>query len=246
MTEIIAHRGSSFLAPENTLAAVKLAWLERADAVEVDVWLTADGQIVALHDEDLRRTAGIDRSIHKIRLADLESIDVGRWKEKRFAGERVPTLRALLGTLPQGKRFFVEIKCGDEIVDELARVVRASPYPEAVVPIGFSLPTMRKVKQALPMCRVDGVFDFEEDQEGQLRPTADDLIALAKEHSLDGVDLDARGPLTREFVAELKAAGLGVCVWTVDAPDRARELIAAGVEGITTNRPGFMRGELGL
>ena len=67
-----------------------------------------------------------------------------------------------------------------------------------------------------------------------------------RRYELDGVDLDTRGPITAELVSKLKAAGLGVGVWTVDSPQRARELIAAGVEGITTNRPGWLRSELGM
>jgi glycerophosphoryl diester phosphodiesterase len=247
MTQIIAHRGSSFVAPENTLAAVGLAWQEGADAVEVDVYMTADGRIVALHDDDLARTAGIDRKIDTLRLEELRDIDVGRWKDERFAGERVPTLSDLLRMTPPGRQVFVEIKCGTEVVDELVRVVRETRWPSSVVPIGFSLPLMQVVKQALPMCEVHGVFEFTDpDESGIRRPTTDELIAAAKQHKLDGVDLDAKGPLRPGMISALKSASLGVYVWTVDSPERARELIAAGVDGITTNRPGWLRKELGL
>jgi glycerophosphoryl diester phosphodiesterase len=246
MTQIIAHRGSSFLAPENTLAAVELAWQEGADAVEVDVHMTADGQIVALHDEDLLRTGGVDRRIDALTYADLQNIDVGRWKDERYEGERIPELADLLATMPRGKFFFVEIKCGDEIVQEFARVVQAFKSPAKVVPIGLSFPVMAQVKQALPMSPVYGVFECEKTHSVLRCPTTEELIASAREHHFDGVDLDTRMPITRDMVSALKSAGLGVCVWTVDSPQRARELIAAGVEGITTNRPGWLRSELGL
>jgi glycerophosphoryl diester phosphodiesterase len=269
MTQIIAHRGSSFLAPENTLAAVELAWQEGADAVEVDVFMTADGQIVALHDEDLRRTGGVDRRIDAMTFADSQAIDVGRWKREQFAGERIPTLAALLDTLRPSKQFLVEIKCGHEIVDELARVVKASKSPTDVVIIGMSLPVMQRAKHALPMCSIHGVIEHcskgsevpspksqvpsksANQSTWDLGPgtwdnTTDALIATARQYMLDGVDLDTRGPITAELVSNLKAAGLGIGVWTVDSPQRARELIAAGVEGITTNRPGWLRSELGL
>src|SRR5437762_11744744 len=108
--EIIAHRGSSFLAPENTLAAVQLGWREGADAAEGDFRLTADGQIVCVHDKTFKRTAGIDRLVAEMTLAEIESLDVGSWKAATFAGERVPTLDQLLDTLPETRRFFVEIK----------------------------------------------------------------------------------------------------------------------------------------
>ena len=250
MTEIIAHRGSSFEAPENTLSAVRLAWEQDADAVEVDVRLTADGKIVVLHDANLRRTAGIDARIDSLRLVELKTIDVGRWKSEQFAGERLPTLEALLTTTPRGKRFFVEIKCGVEIVEELSRVVKTSPTPFSVVPIGFSLPLLQAVKQSLPECKVYGVFKFEpadvpgtvpvnlsktgqpsaeKEEEGKPLPrdaalAVKELIARAGDHHLDGVDLEGAGPIPEAMVASLKNAGLDVCVWTVDSPQRAARI----------------------
>jgi len=77
-------------------------------------------------------------------------------------------------------------------------------------------------------------------QTGRWTPGAAELIAAAQASGLDGVDLDASGPVNAALVNPLKAAGLKVCVWTVDTPARARKLIAAGVDGITTNRPGWL------
>src|SRR5262245_3502406 len=107
--EIIAHRGSSLLAPENTLAAAQLAWQEGADAVEGDFQLTKDGRFVCLHDNSLKRTAGIDRLVADCTLDELRACDVGRWKGEQFAGEPIPTLEELLATVAPGKRFFVEL-----------------------------------------------------------------------------------------------------------------------------------------
>ena len=106
--EIIAHRGASHAAPENTLAAARLAWSENADAMEADFRLTADGQIVALHDETTRRVAGTAHVVAETSLAELQQLDVGRWKDPQFAGESPPTLGQLLETVPEGKRFLAE------------------------------------------------------------------------------------------------------------------------------------------
>ncbi len=245
MLEIIAHRGSSYQAPENTLAAVRLAWAEGADAVEADFRLTADDRIVALHDATLRRTAGVDWKVVDYALDELSTLDVGAWKHPFYTGEQIPTLKQMLAILPAGKRFFVELKTDGKIVQELARVVEASPRPSQVVPIGFSLNLMRQVKQALPMCSVFGVFEFETNPAtGAVRPTAEEIVLRARDAGLDGVDLDATGPLDAEFVSELRRAELQIAVWTVDDPVRARELLAVGIESITTNRPGWLRQEL--
>ena len=122
--EIIAHRGSSFLAPENTRAAASLAWQEGADAVEGDFRLSRDGQIVCIHDDTLKRTAGVDRRVSELSLDELRQLDVGSWKAPQFTGERIATLDEMLATVPPGKRFYVEVKCGAEIVPELARHLR--------------------------------------------------------------------------------------------------------------------------
>ncbi|MDP6721144.1 MAG: glycerophosphodiester phosphodiesterase family protein, partial [Pirellulaceae bacterium] len=93
---IVAHRGASYDAPENTLAAFRLAWRQGADGIEGDFYLTKDGQIVCIHDADTKRTAGVSRQVAKSTLAELRELDVGRWKDEEFAGERMPTLQQVL------------------------------------------------------------------------------------------------------------------------------------------------------
>jgi glycerophosphoryl diester phosphodiesterase len=244
--EIIAHRGSSYIAAENTLAAFALAWEEGADAIEGDFRLTRDGRIVAVHDKDLHRVAGNGSCVADLTLSELRQLDVGRWKHPRFAGQRAPTLEEVLAARPAGKRVYVEIKCGMEIVAPLVSLL-ARHHDDAltVVPISFSLDVLSALGRSLPHCKTYGVFELKADESTRrLRPTADELIDVARRAGLDGVDLDARGPIDKTLVDALIAAGLDVCVWTVDDPRRARELAAAGVRGITTNRPGWLRNEL--
>ena len=84
--EIIAHRGASHDAPEHTLSAVSLGWKRNADAVEVDVYLSKDGKIVVIHDENTKRTTGHDGLVHKMTWAQLQKLDAGNWKNKKFKG----------------------------------------------------------------------------------------------------------------------------------------------------------------
>lgn len=243
--EIIAHRGSSFLAPENTLAAVELGWQEGADAAEGDFRLTADGKIVAMHDADLRRTAGIDRRLADCTLDELQTYDVGCWKNPKFVGEPVPTLDRLLATVPAGKRFFVEIKCGTEIIDELRRVVeRCGLNPSQIIPISLQFDVIAAVKQAIPECPAYWVVEFKRHSQGMWQPLPADVLGQAKNANLDGLDLMATGPVDATFSQQIRCAGLDLCVWTVDDPALARHLIDLGVQGITTNRPGWLRTQL--
>ena len=242
--EIIAHRGASHDAPENTLAAIRLGWAQGADAVEIDVHLSKDGQVVVIHDATLIKTAGVRRRVAWQTLDELQAFDVGSWKHARFAGERLPTLAEALATIPKGKRLFVEIKCGPECIPAFVKTFRASRKAASqVVPIGFDLETMRGIKQALPELEAAWVAEFRRTLRGW-SPQAETLIQKAKAAGLDALDLDGRGPLDAEFVGKVHAAGLKLYVWTVDAPARAEKLRAAGIDGVTTNKPGWLRKQL--
>lgn len=146
--EIVAHRGASDEAPENTREAVEAAWKAGADAVEVDVRLTADGKLAVIHDEDAKRTTGTGAVVAKSTLEDLRKLDAGSWKGPRWKGCRIPTLEEVLATVPRGKRLFVEVKCGAEAVPELARVLRESGRaPREAVVIGFDPETMAAARR---------------------------------------------------------------------------------------------------
>src|SRR6478609_1034971 len=108
---LIAHRGESHLAPENTLAAFRLAWSLGDDAIELDVHLTRDGQVVVCHDDDTSRTTGgrTKRVVRDSAAGELRALDVGAWKGPQYAGERMPLLEEVLSILPAGKRAFVAL-----------------------------------------------------------------------------------------------------------------------------------------
>jgi glycerophosphoryl diester phosphodiesterase len=239
---IIAHRGASFDAPENTIAAIQLAWLQKADAVEVDVQFSKDGHVVVIHDDSTRKTAGVRRKVADQTIRELKMLDVGRWKHRKWTGERIPTLREVFAVVPAGKRLFVEIKCGAEclpaFVDDFGR---SGLEPGQVVPIGFSIGTMRRLKKALPELEVCWIAEFKRTWRGTWGPAAEKLISDAKAAGLDGLDVGARGPVDTTFADKVYEAGLKLYIWTVDSPIKAGQMIAAGVDGITTNKPGWLR-----
>lgn len=237
--EIIAHRGASYDAPENTLSSVRLAWEQRADAVEVDVHLSRDNRVVVIHDADTKRIAGVKRMVQKLTLAQLQKLDCGRWKSPTYAGERLATLKDVIATIPPGKRMLVEIKTGPEIVEYFP------PVPQNIAPISFDLEAISRMKQARPDLECYWVVGWRRDwKRGSWLPKPEQMIEQALANRLDGLDVGANGPVTAAFVKKAKAAGLKVYVWTVDSPAKARQLRAAGVDGIATNRPGWMREQL--
>lgn len=241
---IIAHRGASAEAPENTLAAIQLGWTQGADAVEIDVHFSRDGHIVVIHDDNTRKTAGLRRKVSAQMLSELKALEVGSWKNPKYHGESIPTLAEAFSTIPRGKRMFVEIKCGTECIGRFAEDFQASGLKaNQVVPIGFSIEAMTRLKQAVPELEVCWIVEFKHTLRGW-SPKAGKLIAQVKAAGLDGLDVSGKGPVDRAFVDEVHQAGLKLYIWTVDDPAKARFLIDAGVDGITTNRPGWLRSQI--
>jgi glycerophosphoryl diester phosphodiesterase len=244
--EIIGHRGASHDAPENTLASIRLAWKQNADASETDVHLTKDGQIVVIHDFNTRRVGKRNRKVAEQTLAELKQLDVGVWKGPPWAGERIPTLAEYLAAIPPGKRLFIEIKCGPEIIPRLVDVIRAAhKRPEQTCLIGFSYEVMQAAKRELPELKCYWIVELKKNREtGRFTPQLATLIRKAKDADLDGIDFGDSPVLDREFVGKLKQSGLGVYTWTVDSVQEAKRLEQAGVDGITTNRPGYLKESL--
>jgi len=239
--EFVGHRGASHDAPENTLASFRLGW-QQAEACELDIHLTKDGQVLVSHDFNTKRTTGVDHKIAESTLAELRALDAGQWKGPQWAGEKLPTLAEVLALQPDRKRLFVEIKCGAEVLPELGRVVRAAgKQPGQVVLIGFKLETMQAAKKLYPDLTVLWLAGLKKNTPP---PKLADLVAQARAAGLDGLDLDYRLPIDAAGVKVVTDAKLQCYVWTVDEPAVARKLIAAGVKGITTNRPQWLREQL--
>lgn len=237
--EIIAHRGASADAPENTLAAIRLAWQQGADAAEIDVQMTADEQLVAIHDETMLRTGGVDWPVKGRTLAELKTLDVGSWKSPQFTGERIPTLAEVLDIVPPGNRLFIEVKCGVEAIPELVRVLSAAKTArEQTVLIGLDFDTIVAVKRALP----DRVASWVTEQSWRTRlacqPSTAELIERALTAKLDGLDINNLADRPPGDIGQITRAGLQAYVWTVNSAERAAWHQAEGIHGITTDVPG--------
>ncbi len=236
---IIAHRGASYLAPENTMASVMLGWEKGAD-VEVDVYLTKDNRIVVIHDETTERTAGTDVNVAESTSDELRKLDVGSFKSEEYAGEQIPFLADIVKTIPPGQKLYVEIKCGQEILPYLRELLAQSGKMSRIVIIGFDLETVTMSKEMIdvPTYWLKGTEKIKETE--QWIPHDPQLAQTAKNKGLDGLDVHYAG-VNKEFTDAVKALGQKLYVWTVDDPEDAIRLIRLGVDGITTNRPGRLR-----
>ncbi len=244
--EIVAHRGASHGAPENTLASIRLAWEENADAAEIDVFVTSDGRIIAIHDKTTKRTAGIDVAVAESSFDELRKLDVGVWKGPQWKDERIPSLEEVLEILPAGKRLYIEIKCGPEILDPLARIL--APWEKRagqIAIIGFSYELMRETKRRFPHFLCHWLVSVEQVAEtGQWEPAIPEIASRAQEAELDGLSLGNAPPLDAEAARIVHGQGLFLLAWTVNDAGRARDLCSAGVKSITTDRPAWLREQL--
>src|ERR1044071_6211626 len=121
---IIGHRGASYDAPENTIASNKLAFEQGADGVEGDYWICAGGHILDLHDKDTKRVAGKKLVVTSAPFKQLRALDIGSWKDSKWHAERMPTLDEILALIPSGKKVFLELKSGPELVGPMSKVIQ--------------------------------------------------------------------------------------------------------------------------
>jgi glycerophosphoryl diester phosphodiesterase len=246
--EITAHRGASHLAPENTLAAVNLAWELGADSVEIDVFQTGDGRIAVIHDKDTMRTGGVKLKVADTSLDRLRQLDVGRWKGPRWTGQRIPTLEEVVATVPDKKRLLIEVKCGREIVPELQRVLAASgKRAEQTAVISGNADVLTTVKRAMPELLVQwvvGTIPERDKQTRDIRVTLRSVIDTCREASFDGLSIRHDSEIDADFVKQVHDAGLQLHVWTVNSAGEAKDLAGLGVDAITTDRPGYVRKHL--
>ncbi|TWT95191.1 putative glycerophosphoryl diester phosphodiesterase 1 [Botrimarina colliarenosi] len=252
---LVAHRGASHDAPENTLAAFRLAWEQGADGIEGDFHLTADGQIVCLHDYDTQRVAGRKLVVKDATLEELRALDVGAWKDERFRGERTPTFAEVAATVPAGKLLFVEVKCGPEIVPTLADALATARdevglAAEQIVIISFHEDVIAACRKRLPTYQTQWLTGYKE-KAGRWTPTADSVAATLTGCGAGALGCQAeRRYFDDRFVADLRDRGASqgadfrFGVWTVDDPEAARYYRDLGAWSITTNRPGWLRQRL--
>jgi glycerophosphoryl diester phosphodiesterase len=235
---IIAHRGASEDAPENTLAALHLAWEQGADGIEVDLHLTKDGHVVCIHDADTKKVAGKKLIVRDSTLEELRQLDVGVLHDARFRGERIPTLEEVLEIVPADKLVYLDIKCGVEIIDPVLAILEGSALSaEQVVFLAFDAGLIRTLKDKAPqykahwLCRVRKGRFF-----GGLRPTVDEVKKMLRESGADGL-ASRHSDISDDFITTVIAAGYEHHVWTVNQIDLAARFAKLGTTSIITDAP---------
>lgn len=228
-TEVMAHRGASFSAPENTLAALRQAIEDGADWVEIDVQETLDGEVVVVHDSDLMKLANNPLKIWDATAAELESIDIGSWFAASYASQRVPTLRQVLELCKGKVGVIIELKYygHDQALEErVIQIVEELGMSEQIMVMSLKADRVQRVRRLRPTW-VCGILMS---------------VAVGDIDSLDVDFLAVNGAFVgRSLVNRVHKAKMKIFVWTVNDVGTMSMLMNRGVDGVLTDRPSLAR-----
>lgn len=228
---VIAHRGASHQAPENTMPAFTAGWAQGVSWTETDSQPSADGFPVLIHDDDVDRTTDGCGLVRNLSLTDLAALDAGAWKGRQFVGTRIPRLAELLAALPAHQHLLLEIK-GSHDAQQLRALlaqVQAAPADSRVFLQSFERDVLEILAELAPQ-RPRGLLSEIAD---------DDPVATARRYGACSYNPDfALVAGCPEMVAALHDADISVAVWTCDEVSQWELLTSLGVDAIITNTPG--------
>ncbi len=237
-TTIIAHRGASGYAPENTLAAINLALEQQADMIEIDVFLSKDGHIVVMHDTNVNRTTNGKGKIADLSLAQLKKLDAGSWFDAQFAGERVPTLAEVLATVQGKAQLLIEIKqSGGGIAQKVNALVAKHQAQSWCIVQSFDtqvIENLQKIKSSLRKHQlVVGNLPLFLPYHVNKKLSTGSVYQYSHAQSVNLMYHFT----TQSVIRKLHSQKQKAMVWTVNQPSDMRRLMLMGIDGIITNYP---------
>lgn len=230
----VAHRGASYLAPENTLASIQLAWELGADAAECDIMLSSDKRVILFHDKNTKKLTGKDFVVKETPWEQLETLVVIPRESNRpeYRDETIPLLQDVLATIPENRMLVIEIKTGPEILPHLKEVIDRHWTQGNISFIAFDFKTIKEAKALYPEVPCYYLSMFKAD--------LNKYMTAIVESGLDGVDLRYQ-MIDGKVMDRCAAAGLDVWCWTVNDPEVALKMKKLGVSAITTDRPAWLK-----
>ncbi|CAN5812141.1 glycerophosphodiester phosphodiesterase [soil metagenome] len=243
---IIAHRGASAFAPENTLAAFKKAVEDGAEGIEFDVRLSKDGEAVVFHDADLKRIGGRDEKIIDFSFEELQKIDAGSWfnrvfpklADEKFSNETIPSLRDVLNLLNDFRGLiYIELKCKEREVEPLVKAVckeiSLSHLLPNIIVKSFRLQVIPEIRRLCEDVTTAALFA---PKIMMMLRKEKHLLKIAQEFRADQISLHYT-LVSRKFMKSAEKKNLPVTVWTVDNPRFIKRAIALGINAVITNNP---------
>lgn len=224
---VMAHRGLSADAPENTLYAFSDAISVGADFIELDVQQTRDGVLVVMHDSNLKRTTGVNKDIWDVDYADIQNLDAGSWFDPAYANARIPTLEETLQFVDKRAKLNIEIKPtkhgSDTLEQDVAELITQYQYTDACYVTSFSYGSLKKVKEVNPEIRTGYLMS----------------VAYGQFYSLKYADAFSLNKVfvTSQVVNAAHQQGKQIFAWTVNSMSEVRSLCNLHVDSIITDDP---------
>lgn len=230
----VAHRGASASAPENTMAAFEKAIELGADAIELDLHVSREGELVVIHDQTLDRSTDGQGPVHARSVPELKQLDAGRWFDERFTGQRIPTLAEVLNRFAGKIVLALEVKAGSAffpgIEEQVVTILREHQAISQVAVASFDHHALFRLKELEPSLRTAALLVG--------RPVLMPVIANACKADAMALECNL---VTNTEVEACHAAGLQLVVWVVNEPALMGHFIDLGVDGIITDRPDLLR-----
>lgn len=236
---VVAHRGASKRAPENSYEAFKLAFRKHADAVEVDIRVTKDSVIVCHHDRNTKRMTGADHNIDEVNYNEIKDLILGKGFKRVFSNVKIPKLKKLLSKVSKRRKLYIEIKTGSEILPPLKKLLEESKAKhENLTVISFSKSVLKDFKSLFPEIKTLLLVNLKNSE--YLDNNSIDINAIfadLKDIKANGISCKGNSLVTELLVNQIHENGYELHVWTVDAKDNAILFKKRGVNSITTNYP---------
>ncbi|NLU10065.1 MAG: glycerophosphodiester phosphodiesterase [Tepidanaerobacter acetatoxydans] len=233
---VIAHRGASGYAPENTLAAIELALEQKCDGIEIDVQLTKDYEVIVHHDWNVERTTNGKGEIRDLTLQEIKQLDAGSWFDEKFKGEKILLLEEILETVPKSILLNIEMKSKAtderELEKKVAGILKKYDRIDNTIISSFNHYSINKIKELLPEIKTGILYEAD-----MIRPVDYVLSNFKEIYSLHPCN-DYVG---EKFVKMVKEANLKIYTWTVNDIFTAGLLSKLGIDGIITNYPDIMK-----
>ncbi|PJA97821.1 MAG: hypothetical protein CO128_10505 [Ignavibacteriales bacterium CG_4_9_14_3_um_filter_30_11] len=239
----ISHRSESLNAPENTLSSINLAWQRNVDAVEIDVRLTKVKKIVAIHDKSTKRTGDKNLIIKNTSSTELKSANISNKIIGEHNSDKMPFLEEVIETIPGGKKLFIDIKVKNEIVSYLKDILIKYDYKNKIVLISCFAEVLKSLKNELK--RIETYLVVEK-KWCNFNFDANSLLNFCKQNNLGGVDIKDTHYINQEFVNIFKNNNINIYIWTVNDTKRVKELYNFGVNGVTSDKAGFIKEKLNI
>lgn len=232
---VVAHRGSSGSAPENTLTAIHRAVEQGADMVEVDVRMTRDFFLVVLHDQDIRRTTNGEGLVWDYTLQELRTFDAGSWFSPKFKGERIPTLRQVMDALPPHVALNIEVKTDGEPRKRLAMeeatilAIMEKKMEDRTIVSSFDHDYLKRFHHLYPAIKTAALY----------MSVRDVAATPSKLHRSLGTSafICSKTQLRKRFVEDAKQCKSPVACYTVNTVEELGKVIAYDIDAVITDHP---------